>query len=101
MSFFGGDEKINAIAEIKAKSGSEEAVRAILASLVGPSRKESGCKEYLLHEDKKKLGSFYTYEEWSTEAALDEHLVGAKSTLEQAAPLLDGPMKLTILKRLT
>lgn len=100
MAFFGGDEKINVIAEIKAKSGSEEAVRAILVSLVAPSRKESGCKEYFLHEDKKSPGSFFTYEEWSSEAALEAHLAGAKNTLEQAKPLLYGDLKLTIMKRL-
>jgi quinol monooxygenase YgiN len=100
MSFFGSSEKINVIAEIKAKAGSEDAVRAILTSLVAPSRKESGCKQYFLHEDKKHPGSFFTYEEWGSEAALEEHLGGAKQTLEQSKPLLDGDMKLTVLKLL-
>jgi quinol monooxygenase YgiN len=100
MSFFGGNEKIQVIAEIQAKVGSEDAVRAILTSLVAPFRKENGCKQYFLHEDKKKPGSFYTYEEWSSEAALEAHLSGAKQTLEQSKPLLDGEMKLTILKLL-
>jgi quinol monooxygenase YgiN len=99
MGFFGSDP-INVIAEIKAKAGSEEVVRAIFTSLVAPSRKESGCKQYHLHEDTKKPGHFYSYEEWSSEAALEDHLAGAKSTLEQARPLLDGELKLTVLKLL-
>ncbi len=100
MAFFGNGDKINVIAEIMAKSGCEDAVRAMLTSLVEPSRKEKGCKLYLLHEDKKKPGSFWTYEEWTSEEALEEHLVGAKGMLEQAKPLLDGDLKLTVLNLL-
>jgi quinol monooxygenase YgiN len=101
MSFFGGSDLINVIAEIKAKTGSEDVVRAIVTSLVAPSRKESGCKAYYLHEDTKKPGHFYTYEEWTSEAALDDHLAGARQTLDQAKLLLDGELKLTVLKMLT
>jgi quinol monooxygenase YgiN len=100
MAFFGGNETINVIAEIRAKAGCEDAVRAMLTSLVEPSRKEKGCKQYLLHEDKKTPGSFWTYEEWTSETALEDHLVGAKGMLEQAKPLLDGELKLTILNLL-
>ena len=100
MAFFGGGDRINVIAEIKAKAGSEDAVRAIFTSLVAPSRKESGCRQYFLHEDRSSPGRFYTYEEWSSEAALADHLSGAKPMLEQAGPLLEGELKLTILKLL-
>ncbi|MCU1322694.1 MAG: antibiotic biosynthesis monooxygenase [Acidobacteriaceae bacterium] len=100
MAFFGGNERINVIAEITAKTGCEDAVRAVLVSLVEPSRKEKGCRQYHLHEDKKKPGSFWTYEEWDSEAALDEHLVGAKQMLAQVETLLDGALKLTVLEHL-
>jgi quinol monooxygenase YgiN len=100
MAFFGGGEKVQVIAEIRAKAGCEDAVRAMLSALVLPSRKENGCKEYFLHEDSKNPGSFYTYEVWASEALLEEHLVGAKQTLDQAKTLLDGELKLVVLKLL-
>ncbi len=100
MGFFGEDKKINVIAQITAKAGCEDAVRAMLTSLVEPSRKEKGCKQYHLHEDKKRPGSFWTYEEWTSEAALDEHLLGAKQMLAQAEPLMDGELKLMVLEHL-
>ena len=99
MTFFGGGDRIYVIAELRAKAGSETVVRAAMAALVGPSRKEEGCKEYRLHEDKKDPHRFFTYEEWSSEGALEEHLRGAQPALDQVKPLLDGEMKITVLKQ--
>ncbi|NYF77917.1 putative quinol monooxygenase [Granulicella arctica] len=100
MAFFGGGEKVQVVAEIHARTGCKEAVRAMLTALVVPSRKENGCKQYHLHEDTKNPGSFDTCEEWASEALLEEHLGRAKQTLEQAEPLLDGDLKLVVLKLL-
>ena len=51
MPFFGGRKRISVVAK---------SVRAMLTALVAPSREESGSKEYLLLEDKKNAGVFYT-----------------------------------------
>lgn len=42
-------EGIILVAMVKAKSGQEEAVKAVLESLVEPTRKEPGCLCYNLH----------------------------------------------------
>jgi quinol monooxygenase YgiN len=99
---FDDDGSISVIAEIKAKAGHEEEIRVILHELVGPSRAEVGCEVYHLLEDKKHPGSFSTYEEWDHIASLRKHLAGdgAKVALEKAKPMLDGEMKLTILRKL-
>jgi quinol monooxygenase YgiN len=95
-------DKISVIAEVKAKAGHEEEIRVMLHELVGPSRAEAGCEVYYLLEDKHKPGSFSTYEEWTNIAALDAHLEGegTKAALEMAKPMVDGELKLTVLRKL-
>lgn len=102
VHMFDDNEKISVIAEIKAESGHEEEVRVILHELVAPSRAEAGCEVYHLLEDKKSPGSFSTYEEWENVKSLEAHLAGegAKAALAKAQPMLDGEMKLTVLRKL-
>ena len=106
MSLFSSDKTsatsghMNVIAEIKAKAGKEREVRSMLTALVEPSRAEDGCKAYHLLEAKHAPGTFFTYEEWTSEEALQQHLTGAKPKLDAAAGLLDGAMRLTVLEHL-
>lgn len=106
MSIFSSDKTsedtghINVIAEIKARTGEEQQIRSLLAAMVPFSRAEKGCKGYHLLEAKHAPGSFYTYEEWESEADLEAHLAGAKPKLEAARDLLDGEMKLTVLNHI-
>ncbi len=60
-------------ATVKALSGQEAAVRAVLLELVAPSRREPGCLCYNLHESKEQPGLFIFYEQWTGQAALDAH----------------------------
>lgn len=91
---------INVIAEIRAKSGHEAAIRTLLETMVPAARAEDGCKEYHLLESKKHPGSFYTYEEWTSEEHLNRHLEGAKATLDQSSELIEGAPKITVLEHL-
>ena len=106
MSIFSSDKTsaetghINVIAELQAKPEHAAEVQAMLTALVEPSRAEDGCKAYHLLVNAKDPASFYTYEEWTSEAKLNTHLEGAKPMLEKAKRLLAGEMKLTILKHL-
>lgn len=102
VHMFDDPDPISVIAEIRAKAGHEEEVRVILHELVAPSRAEPGCEVYHLLEDKKHPGSFYTQEEWANLKALETHLAGAgaKEALAKAQPMLDGEMKLTVLRKL-
>lgn len=102
VNMFDEEGRISVIAEIDAKAGHEEELRVILHELVAPSRAEAGCEVYHLLEDKKKPGTFATYEEWASVALLQKHLAGpgAKAALEKAQPFLDGEMKLSIFRKL-
>lgn len=72
----------------------------MFAALPGPSRKEAGCLKYELFEDKYYKGSFFTYEEWESEAALEAHLAGAKDTLNKAKELLREDLRISVLQLL-
>lgn len=49
----------------------EEAKRAIL-NILEPTREESGCFHFQLHENMSE-GVLYLYEEWLNESALEAH----------------------------
>ncbi len=100
MALFGGSERIGVVARIRAGSGHEAEVRKALHSLVGPSRKEAGCLRYDLFEDKHHEGSFFTCEEWESEAALQRHLDLNKTALNQAKALLREDLHIHVLKQL-
>ena len=104
MSLFGKSSEagaqISVIAQMRAKSGHEAEVRTMVEGLPGPSRKEAGCLRYEVFEDKYYTGSFYTYEEWESEAALETHLAGAKDALNKAKALLREEMTISVLKGL-
>ena len=60
-------------AAIKAKADEVEAVKEALLSLVEPTRKESGCICYNLHQSKSDPTEFIFYEIWAGQADLDAH----------------------------
>jgi quinol monooxygenase YgiN len=100
MALFGDSERIGVVAQIRARSGHEGDVREALQSLVGPSRKENGCLRYDLFEDKHHEGSFFTFEEWASEEALQRHLDLNKTALENAKALLREDLQIHVLKQL-
>ncbi len=66
-------EGIILTATIKAKPGQEEAVKEVLLGMVEPTRKESGCLCYNLHQSKSDKTQFLFYEQWASKEALDTH----------------------------
>ena len=67
-------ERLVVIAEIRAARGRESAVKELLLGLVPKTREETGCLQYDLHESEEEPGLFWFYEQWTSRAALDEHL---------------------------
>lgn len=65
--------EVRLVAIVQAKPGHEQAVADILKEAVGPSREESGCLEYTLHQDREAAGRFVFIERWSDADALAEH----------------------------
>lgn len=66
-------EGVILVAMVKAKPGQEEAVKEALLALVEPTRKESGCLCYNLHQSKGDKTQFMFYEQWASKADLDAH----------------------------
>jgi quinol monooxygenase YgiN len=66
-------EGVILVAMVKAKPGQEDAVKETLESLVEPTRKESGCLCYNLHQAKDDKSQFMFYEQWASKEALDAH----------------------------
>ncbi len=65
--------KITVVAKIVAKQVAVEAVKNELLKLILPTRKESGCIEYRLHQDNQEPALFFFYETWESAAALEQH----------------------------
>lgn len=89
-------KKISVIAKIQAKVGHEAEVRGAFSALVTPTRSEPGCILYTLYEDKHSEGTFFTYEEWESEAALGQHLEAHKAELEKVKAILEGDLQLNV-----
>ena len=66
-------EGIILTAMVKAKPGQEEAVKEVLLGLVEPTRKETGCLCYNLHQSKSDKTQFMFYEQWASKEAIDAH----------------------------
>ena len=64
---------ITVVAEMKAKPGKEEALRAAALALVEPTRKEDGCVQYDLHVHISDPGRLVFYEIWTSAEHLERH----------------------------
>ncbi len=91
-------KKISVIAKVQAKAGHETEVRAALSALVTPSRAEPGCILYTLYEDKHTAGTFFTYEEWESEAALGAHLNANREVFGNVKAILEGDIQSNVCK---
>ncbi|MDO3409926.1 putative quinol monooxygenase [Saccharibacillus sp. CPCC 101409] len=67
-------EEITVTAILKAKPGSEHELRGELIKVVGPTRTEHGCLEYVLNESLEDDGLFIFYERWENRDAVQAHL---------------------------
>jgi quinol monooxygenase YgiN len=66
--------KITVVAKVVAKKVAAEAVKAELLKLIVPTRKESGCIEYRLHQDNQDPAVFFFYETWEDAGSLEKHI---------------------------
>lgn len=63
-----------AIAHLKAKPGKIQELKEALLALIEPTRKETGCREYILYEEYAMQGTFYMSEEFESEEAFEFHI---------------------------
>ncbi len=66
-------ETVTVIAHARAKPGKESEAREILLALLAPTRSESGCINYDLHQSVDDPSFFVFYENWINAEALDAH----------------------------
>ena len=64
---------LRVVARIRARPETVDEVRALLCSLVGPTRKEYGCISYDLLQNREDQTDFTFVEEWESEAAFESH----------------------------
>ena len=86
---------LTVIAEIAAKPGKEEELRARLVSMIEPTRAEEGCVQYDLHVSNSEPGRFFFLETWTSDEVLDRHLASPhlKAFASAAPDLLGEPLR--------
>ena len=94
--------KLTVVARIKAKAGLEDHVRGELLNLVSPTRLEAGCISYDLHQSIEDASVFLFHETWVSEDDLKRHFETPhlKALSEKAGELFDGPVEITLWRRI-
>ena len=62
------------VATFQARLGKETELRTALLGLLAPTRKETGCLNYDLHQAPDDPARFLFHENWTSKAALDAHM---------------------------
>jgi autoinducer 2-degrading protein len=82
-----------------AKPGHEGEVKDILMRLAEESRREPGCRQYIVHQSAGDPAHFFLYEQYASPKALKEHsesLHFQHFVLELAIPLLVSRQRLEL-----
>jgi quinol monooxygenase YgiN len=82
-----------------AKPGHEGEIKNILLRLAEESRREPGCRQYVVHQSAGDPTHFLLYEQYASPAALKEHSESAHFkhfVLELAMPLLVSRQRLEL-----
>ena len=95
-------KSLTVVAQIKAKPGKEGQVRQELLSLVAPSRKDTGCLNYDLHQALDNPALFLFHENWTSKALLDQHLQKPElqAVLARVSQLVAEPPLITLLEKI-
>lgn len=91
--------KITVVAKIVTKRDSVEDVKAELLKLIPPTRKESGCIEYNLHQDNQDPSIFLFYETWEDAASIENHV--STDHYKAYVKALDGLLEDKIVNKMT
>ncbi|HEU0121979.1 MAG TPA: putative quinol monooxygenase [Bryobacteraceae bacterium] len=95
-------DKIDVVAHIHAAPGHEAVVREALESFVAPTRQEEGCLRYDLFQDLSDPLKFTFIEEWTSQAALEQHSRSAHIAAGRARMegKLSGPSWVQVARRI-
>ena len=84
---------VHVVARFVAKSGKEEALKAVLTALIAPTRREVDCYQYDLLNNESDPRDFCFVERWGSAKALDQHGETAhlKAAIAQVESLIEEP----------
>lgn len=84
---------LRVVARITALPDRVEPLKAVLSELVEPTRREAGCIQYELLQNRADPADFTFVETWESEAALETHLASAhiKAATEKLPGLVAAP----------
>lgn len=84
---------VHVVARFVAKAGKEEALKAVLLTLVAPTRRELGCYQYDLLENPVDPRDLCFVERWENDKSVDQHANAEhiKAAREQFEPLVEVP----------
>lgn len=97
------NERVTVLALVKAKEGTERAVREELLSLVTPTRSEPGCISYDLHQAADDKSLFMFYENWKSMEDLEKHreTPHLKAFRQKADSILAKPIEVTLFEMIS
>jgi quinol monooxygenase YgiN len=78
---------LTVVATFQARPGKEADLRAVLISLLAPTREEPGCVSYDVHQSADDPAKFLFYENWQSKEALDAHM--RSPHLQKLVPRVD------------
>ena len=92
------DGKVTVVATFKAKVGMEDTAKDALMALIAPTRAESGCINYDLHQSSDDPSIFMLYENWISKKDLDDHLTmpHLKDLLGKADDIFKEPVDIAL-----
>ena len=84
---------VHVVARFVAKAGKEEALKAVLTTLVAPTRRELGVYQYDLLENPADPRDLCFVERWENDKSLDQHANSEhiKTAREQFESLVEVP----------
>lgn len=68
-------ESLRVVATLTAQPDKAEELKTVLLALITPTRAEAGCLSYQLLQNNADPCNFAFVEEWTSDAALDEHML--------------------------
>lgn len=86
---------VTIIAQLRAKSGQEAALRDALVEVATASRQETGCITFDMHVSRDDPALFLAFERWVDQAAVDAHFETPhfKAIVGRSEELLAEPME--------
>ena len=91
--------KLTIVANITAKVGKIDLVKAELEKLVEVTRAEKGCLQYDLHQDNENPAHFMFYENWKSRDLWQTHM--SAQHLQDYMAATDGSVDSFILNEMT